>query len=248
MNSWASRATPRPTISRRPIASWRCSIIPTAIQGDRGAEQKFKAINEAYDVLKDEQKRAAYDRFGHAAFENGGGRPGGRRFRLRRRFRRHLRRDVRRLHGPAPRCRRRRQQPRQRSALQSRDHARGRFQGQANDHPRHHAGAVRDLQRQRRDAGLAADRLPDLPRQRPRPGAAGLLHHRADLPVVPRRRPRHRESMPELRRPGPHAQGEVARRVDPGRASRTEPASGWPAKARPACAAARRAISISSSR
>ncbi len=40
---------------------------------DSEAERKFKELNEAYDVLKDDQKRAAYDRFGHAAFENGGG-------------------------------------------------------------------------------------------------------------------------------------------------------------------------------
>lgn len=49
---------------------------PDRNQGDKTAEQKFKEINEAYDCLKDDQKRAAYDRFGHAAFEGGGGRPG----------------------------------------------------------------------------------------------------------------------------------------------------------------------------
>ncbi|GIL40657.1 molecular chaperone DnaJ [Roseiterribacter gracilis] len=46
---------------------------PDKNQGDKNAEQKFKEISEAYDVLKDDQKRAAYDQFGHRAFENGGG-------------------------------------------------------------------------------------------------------------------------------------------------------------------------------
>ncbi|SDG22373.1 molecular chaperone DnaJ [Limimonas halophila] len=44
---------------------------------DAEAEQKFKEIGEAYEVLGDDDKRAAYDRMGHAAFEQGGGMGGG---------------------------------------------------------------------------------------------------------------------------------------------------------------------------
>jgi molecular chaperone DnaJ len=51
---------------------------PDKNPGDEAAEAKFKEISEAYDVLKDGDKRAAYDRYGHAAFKQGGmGNPSG---------------------------------------------------------------------------------------------------------------------------------------------------------------------------
>lgn len=46
---------------------------PDRNKGDKAAEEKFKEVTKAYEVLSDSQKRQAYDQFGHAAFEQGGG-------------------------------------------------------------------------------------------------------------------------------------------------------------------------------
>ena len=58
---------------RKLAMQWHPDRNPT----DKNSEHRFKEINEAYEVLKDPNKRAAYDRFGHAAFEHGMGAGGG---------------------------------------------------------------------------------------------------------------------------------------------------------------------------
>lgn len=51
---------------------------PDKNPGDKAAEEKFKEISEAYEVLKDDKKKAMYDQYGHAAFSGGAGMAGGR--------------------------------------------------------------------------------------------------------------------------------------------------------------------------
>ncbi len=57
--------------SSEPIESSRCSPIPDRNNGSKDAEERFKEITEAYDVLRDADKRAVYDRFGEAGLRGG---------------------------------------------------------------------------------------------------------------------------------------------------------------------------------
>lgn len=70
-----SRSAPEAEI-KRAYRALAMKFHPDRNPGDAAAEARFKEVNEAYEILKDPQKKAAYDQFGHQAFEQGMGRGG----------------------------------------------------------------------------------------------------------------------------------------------------------------------------
>ena len=157
---------------------------PDKNAGCKDSEAKFKAVSEAYDCLKDPQKRAAYDRFGHAAFRNGGMGGGG--------------------HGHGA----------QDFAGFSDifESVFGEFMGGQRGGGAPDARRLRQLPRHRIETGHPRAHLPPLPGRRKGPRAAGFLRGRTRLPGLPRLGRGHHRSVPRLPRRGPRGEDQDAQR------------------------------------
>ncbi len=157
---------------------------PDRNPGDKAAEEKFKEAAEAYAVLADSDKRARYDRFGHAGVPGAAGGAG--------RSIPTIFTDFQDIFGglgdifgfgdmfgggpPA-----RRPAARRRPALRPRDHVRAGRQGRRDHHPDSAPRDLRDLQGLRRGAGHHADHVPAVPGRGPAPLPAGVLHRGAHV-------------------------------------------------------------------
>ena len=217
--------------------------------GRQDCEHRFKEINEAYDVLKDGDKRAAYDRFGHAAFEHGrAAASGGFGADFASTFCRHFRGPVR--HGAAgARGARRRAASAAPTCATTWRSARGSL------HRQDRAGPHPDRGRPARPVPAPAPRPARKPKTCATCGGQGRIRHAQGFFTLERTCPACQgrgqvieDPCPSCAGVGPRDPRAHARRSTFRPASRTARASGSPAKARPACAAARPATSTFSCR
>jgi len=177
---------------------------PDRNPGDHEAESNFKEAKEAYEVLSDTQKRAAYDQFGHAGVDGmrgGGGGPG---FDPRDAFG-DVFGDV---FGDIFGVGRRGRSQVYRGADLRYELELDLEQAVFGEHRVHDPCRVRGLQRQRGGEGLEAGGLRHLSRRGSGAHAAGFLHRAADLPALQRPRPDRERSLRQVPRPGTPAQAE----------------------------------------
>ena len=219
---------------------------PDKNPGDATSEVRFKEINEAYEVLKDGDKRAAYDRFGHAAFEQGGG-GGGPGFGAG--FASSFSDIFEDLFGMAGQ--RGRGGGRERGAdlrYNMEITLEEAFHGKTAQIEIPVSVTCESCSGTGAKAGTKPKTCSMCGGAGPGAAGAGLLHAGANLSRLPGPRPDDRGSLPVLRGLGPRdARARRCRSIFR-KAWKTAPASGWPAKARPACAAGRPAISTFSCR
>ena len=187
---------------------------PDRNPGDKQAEERFKELNEAYQVLSDPERRAQYDRYGHAAFQG----PQGNGFGFE--FTQGFEEVFSDIFGDFFGTGRGRTRSRSRRGDDLRYDLEVEFEEAARGSEKvDQVPAPGDLRRLRWKPCARRRRgrphLSQLPRHRPGPHPAGLLFHRHHLRPMPRRGHDHRRPMPQVPGPGTHPPPGVALGKDP---------------------------------